>query len=644
MKAPFAAVVQFVLLTAGLFAQTGDETGPFPPSVDERQAIVRKKNQLAAAIQELKRGGAHRDVLPDVEIYLKAAEWILRYPEEFYTKDFTPNTIRVLDSGLKRAAELKAGKPSWTSRTGRVVRAYRSRVDDSLQPFVLAFPPDYDRAAAYRLDVVLHGRNNRLNEVSFIASNEFPPEDKAPPPPPSNRIELHVFGRTNNAYRWAGETDVFEALEAVKRFYRVREDQVVLRGFSMGGAGAWHLGLHYPDRWAVFEAGAGFNETRRYAKIHSPPAWQEKAMRIYDAVEYALNAVNIPFVAYGGELDPQLQASLNIREKLQSEGLKIADLGALFLVGPQTGHKWHPDSRRQSEEFIAHALASPRTAPDRIRFVTYTLRYNCCHWVCVDALDRHYERAEIEAVRHPDRISVRTKNVSGFTLDTGGRIEIEGQSIAAPVDQPVSLERWNGSWRIVDKPAKSFRKRHGLQGPVDDAFLESFLCVRPGTKARHASGALAVERLETFQREFAKWLRGDVRIKTDHAVAESDIRDHHLVLFGDPASNALLRRIASRLPVSWDEDSIRLNGRRYRSDAHLLVMIYPNPLNRDKYVVLNSGHTFGEKEFGGTNALLFPRLGDYAVLTLDGQVAEAGFFDDNWNLPANSGELTEAGR
>ena len=41
-------------------------------------------------------------------------------------------------------------------------------------------------------------------------------------------------------------------------------------------------------------------------------------------------------------------------------------------------------------------------------------------------------------------------------------------------------------------------------------------------------------------------------------------------------------------------------------------MIYPNPLDPTRYVVVNSGHTFGEKEFKGTNALLYPRLGDYA--------------------------------
>jgi dienelactone hydrolase len=42
--------------------------------------------------------------------------------------------------------------------------------------------------------------------------------------------------------------------------YHVDPDRIALMGFSMGGAGAWHLGAHYADRWAVVHAGPGFGE------------------------------------------------------------------------------------------------------------------------------------------------------------------------------------------------------------------------------------------------------------------------------------------------------------------------------------------------------------------------------------------------
>ena len=70
------------------------------------------------------------------------------------------------------------------------------------------------------------------------------------------------------------------------------------------------------------------------------------------------------------------------------------------------------------------------------------------------------------------------------------------------------------------------------------------------------------------------------------------------------------------------------------------MLIYPNPLNPKKYVVLNSGHTFHEAEFKGSNALLFPRLGDYAVVRpmptekepAVFEVMKSGIFDEAWQF------------
>jgi len=208
-----------------------------PPSVTltavEREQITSKLAQLTRAIDGLRAKHVDETKLADIEIYQKAAAWILRFEEEFFTPAFVPNTIQALDHGLARAADAKF---SWESRKGRIVRAYRSRVDGSVQPYGLIIPEAYDGSKAVRLDVVLHGRGDQQNEVSFIAAHEG---DK---PIAQDYITLDVWGRGNNAYRWAGETDVFEAIDSVKTRYNIDEKKIVLRGFSMGGAGAWDLG------------------------------------------------------------------------------------------------------------------------------------------------------------------------------------------------------------------------------------------------------------------------------------------------------------------------------------------------------------------------------------------------------------------
>ena len=69
------------------------------------------------------------------------------------------------------------------------------------------------------------------------------------------------------------------------------------------------------------------------------------------------------------------------------------------------------------------------------------------------------------------------------------------------------------------------------------------------------------------------------------------------------------------------------------------ALIYPSPLNASRYVVLNTGHTFHAADFQGTNALLYPRLGDFAILRLtpddppQASPVVVGLFDDAWRVP-----------
>jgi hypothetical protein len=642
----------------------GAEPPPYQPSGDELGQIRAKTAELAAAIERLGARRADADLLLDVEVYHKAAAWILRYAdEEFYAKRYVADALAALDHGLARAKELAAHRALWPKQKGQLVRAYRSRVDDSVQPYALSIPANYDGRKPARLDVVLHGRAMKQNEVNFIANHDL----GKPAPPELDHLQLDVFGRGNNAFRWAGETDVFEAIASVRKRYKIDPRRIVLRGFSMGGAGAWHLGLHYPDRWAAVEAGAGFTDTKRFLKLESLPALQEATLHIYDAFDYALNASDVPTVAYGGEDDGQLQASTNVREQLMKEGFSFTrdgldwlpqDLTAMFLVGPKTGHKFHPASKQQSERFIEAHLPHKIAEPNRIRFVTYTTRYNECFWLKVGAMEQHYQRAEVDARRSSNgrQLEIQTRNVAQLVLHgkaLNASLTLDGHEIAMPDAAPsltseLVLDKQADGWtaRVVSRTAtdepSSLRKTHGRQGPIDDAFLESFLCVRPtGTPRQKRAHQYALAALDGFARDFARWMHGDVRMKDDTEVTSADIAAHHLVLFGDPGSNKVLGQIVDRLPIRWTADTIAVGQQSYGAADHVLVMIYPNPLNPSRYVVVNSGHTFHEPEFRGNNALVYPRLGDFAVLRLDASkttletpVEQAGLFDDRWALPA----------
>ena len=114
----------------------------------------------------------------------------------------------------------------------------------------------------------------------------------------------------------------------------------------------------------------------------------------------------------------------------------------------------------------------------------------------------------------------------------------------------------------------------------------------------------------------------------------------NVVLFGDPQSNPAIAKVLPKLPIQWTKEELVVNSVKYDAKTHVPVLIYPNP-SGSGYIVINSGHTFGEADLRGTNALLYPRLGDWAVLkptpTKENpaafEVVAAGLFDEFWQFP-----------
>ena len=183
-----------------------------------------------------------------------------------------------------------------------------------------------------------------------------------------------------------------------------------------------------------------------------------------------------------------------------------------------------------------------------------------------------------------------------------------------------------------------------LQGPIDDAFWDSFLMVAPTGPAFNDKVG-GVDRLAEMQHAIDHWrrqFRGEARVKDDKDVTDADVTAHNLILWGDPSSNIFLEKIADRLPVKWNQQSVQLADAKYDAGHHVPVMIYPNPLNPKRYVVLNSGFTFREFDYLN-NARQTPKLPDFAVVDLNvpvssrapGGIVTAGFFTEEWALPTS---------
>lgn len=668
------AALEFVLNAAGVkLPGSANASVALPaPAGDEQPFIVSEAKRLQEKLARLRSDfnplvePAKADRFADADMFHKGITWALRYETKLATNDFAL-LKKALTRGQQRADALLANTQPWAARKGKVLRGFVSTVDGSTQPYGVIIPARYDASKPMRLDVVLHGSSKPvgMSELKFGARFDEG-DDAAKSAPDVDFIELHPLGRVENCYRWAGETDVFEAIEAVCRNYKIDRDRIVLRGMSMGASGTWHLGLKHPSRFVALGPYCGYVDTHRFSETPIPsfikvgplPVHQERGLHMLDSIDYAANASVVPAIGAIGDKDVFFQSHVHMREVMAKEGLEM-----LNLISPGTGHTIDPVTHREQMRRIGeHVAKGLDHARKELRFVTWTLKYNRCHWLELLALGEHYERAEIVAKAAEDgSVDVSlAKNIAQFAIhppmlvSPNAKVRIAGAEITLPkrtAGEPQALvfALEQGKWKFagprISVPLAG--KRPGVQGPIDDAFDSPFLCVRgTGTPWNPAVGAWADASLRRFAYEFARYMRGDLQVKNDTEVTEADVRTKHLILFGDPGSNPWIAKALPKLPVTWTRDTVKLGPESHAAKDHAPVLINASPFPGagDHYVVINSGHTFHEKEFAAFNYLLFPRHGDWAVMKLGAgaeawkpgtstfpeEAVRAGYFNEAW--------------
>lgn len=632
-------------------------------------------------------------LLPDVQVYHNAVRYALE--DDIFTSTNQFNSARaLLKQGSERAKQLAAGNAPWNTKAGLlavkrameaaaadaaakkkppqpapaplthvpVVRGYVSKIDGSVQPYGLKVPVTYltgdDKPR--RLDFWLHGRGDTLIEIAFIegqqrGTSQFLADDT---------FVLEPYGRFMNAFKFAGEVDVWEGLDHAAKHYPIDRNKLAMRGFSMGGAGAWHLGAHHPDKFASVNPGAGFVDVKNYQKLAEKPGglaaipwYEQKLWNLYDPLACPINLANSTLVAYSGEDDAQKAAADLMEALLLKDGVKMT-----HIIGPKTGHSYEANAKKTVAKLVDDATNKGiNHQPKKVTLVTHSLKFNSAHWVTIDAMEKQWEPARVEAVLLPDfSIELLVTNVTALSLGRATppfkgpsffRLKVSGKPLVSQpgiTGQPFPLRLLlrNGVWVTegtglgTDRPA-GMNKRPNLQGPIDDAFMDSFVMVRPtGQPLNAAVGQWAKTELAEAAFHWRRYFRGEPRVKDDSAITDDDLKSSNLVLWGDPSSNKLLARIADKLPIQWTGKEIKVGGKSFDATKHAPAFIFPNPLNPSRYVVINSGFTFPQFA-GASNSFQTPKLPDWAILDLSVPLAErvggkgvvaADFFGEKWEV------------
>ncbi len=157
----------------------------------------------------------------------------------------------------------------FAGKKGDFHRAYRSQVDQTLQPYRVFVPSTYDGVKPLPLMVALHGMGGDENSMFDQYGKEMPVDAEK-----AGFIVVAPKGRDQaSMYRGSAEQDVLDVMSEVQRDYRIDRTRVYLMGHSMGGYGTWSVAMAHPELFAALGPISGGGDVAGMAKIKDIPQY-----------------------------------------------------------------------------------------------------------------------------------------------------------------------------------------------------------------------------------------------------------------------------------------------------------------------------------------------------------------------------------
>jgi poly(3-hydroxybutyrate) depolymerase len=530
---------------------------------------------------------------------------------------------------------------------GRHELAYLSPIDMTAEPIIVYVPTIYDGRTALPLLVFMHGYDYQIDKVNWNETMYSPAmQDLAEK---NGFLVAMPYGRSNTEFMGVGEVEVLNTINHMKQLYKVDSQRVFLSGASMGGSGAYTIACHYPHLFAAVFAITGRVDYYLWLGLKAdqlPP--YKRIQTDTDYARYMLeNLLHVPVFICHGANDPLLNVGQSrlMKRLLQELGQSVKYVefegGDHYIWSDSFGN---PELAPWLKERIAPIY------PKTVKYSTLNLKFNRAYWVEIDDFAEWGKEARVEAsVNDPSHIVVAATNIAALTLRPGTLVE---------AGKPVTISV-NGADRVVTPgadgafhlaladlpPTGALRKSSHLCGPVRDAFNSRFLIVA-GTAGTPEETDIEVKRAQEAAREWNAFTQGRASLTSDARVADADIRDCNLILHGSPFTNSLVAKIAEQLPIKIERDSYVVGDRRVPRGESSLLMVYPNPLNPQRYVLIADGPRWG-KGLGINHK--FDLVPDFIVFAQDVEVDPqiprlfqdvaatnrsicAGYFDVQWRL------------
>ncbi len=617
------------------------------PEATRRELLLHYRGDLHARVLALRaRLGAlpfgaapegDRDSLRG-EVEMLASALAAQDPDLPYLQKRTKEAEEIADA-------FAAGTNPYEEKKGVVHRAYRSRLDGQLQPYLALVPRALKKGKRYPLVLGMHGLNGQPGQALRTVVGAAPDRGDMnvlgaarhlPSLPDYGAFVVAPWAYGNAGQRLPGEDDVLRVIDEMKASYPIDPDRVSLTGYSLGGTVSFVVPLHHPDVFSAAAPLCGYPNFAQWTEVREPPhtPWEDILVQKRSIVSYAENGLHLPLhIVHGGKDGPERSAVIADR---------YAALGyaRIFDVQDELDHDvW--EYGYEDGKLLGWLRARKRPkAPRHVRFTSGEARYDRAFWVRLLEAKSPDAFALIDAEAGTD-VKVTTRNVEAFALDLSAfdakSIVVDGTKIPACGGRATSFITFEDGVAHCSTTAPSLagKKRAGVAGPLDDIQRHPALVIYgTGDPASAEVNKLVAEQLRSLDRIAITY-----PMKADVDVKDEELGQGSLILVGGPANNRVTRALADALPVRFDEKGLTLRGKRHEGESVGVSLIFPSPRNPEEYVLLHAG--VGPR--GTLAARHLPALApDFLVyderltsarggLLLGARaVLDGGFFDKHW--------------
>ncbi len=566
-------------------------------------------------------------------------------------QESTTYQIEIIENGRlldKTEIALRNRKPNQVHK-----RTFISNIDGSVQYFAVNPPVNIDPFRTYALVLSLHGAGvEAIGQAEAYAQKTW-----AYIVAPTNR---RPFG-----FDWEdwGRLDAMEVLESAQKELPIDSSQTYLTGHSMGGHGAWHLGVTYPSRFAAVGPSAGWISFWSYAggaRIEGKSEVQQ-VLRLStndsDTLSLAQNLSSLGVYILHGDADDNVPVA---QARTMAENLKQFHKDWVIHEQIGAGHWW--DS---SDEPGAYCVDWPpmfdffskRRIPEirQVRNVSFTTANpgisSESFWACIysQIVPLEFSKININYDPHRNRFIGDTENVYVLRLQTGFLLSkrnitlvIDGQRIEninlSEDKQFIWLKYSGNKWQIISYPNENLKNPH-RNGMLKDAFRNQMVFVystKGSQQENNWSYAKARYDAETF------WYRGNgsISIIRDIDFTNEKYGKNNLIVYGNADANSLWKTLQDKSPIKVNSGAINFADEKLIQNKLGVMYIFPR-MNSTSTITAFIGGTdlTGMKTIERmpifVSGVAYP---DYLIMTDDAlkngipSVLKAGFFENDWTL------------